>query len=368
MFSAEFWTMGLCWTASLLASYWQLFPIGIAGRCDVYPRSETPRNFRTRLVCIVTGTTSGLGAAAAFALSKEGFCVVLVGLSSELLSKAMEDIREQNKDAHLKGFVVDLSSFRSILEFKSSLEKWLMDSDMHSSIQLLINNEGILATSARPTAEGYDQMMGTNYLGAFFLTKLLLPLLKTSPVGSRIVNVTSFTHRAVFGAQINEDIVTGKCFFRSKEYPCARIYQYSKLCLLLFTYELHRQLNLDNKPGQVSVLSAHPGMVKTNIMQEVPFSLSSIAYLVFRVLGLLQSPENGINSILDAALAPSHVSGAYFFAGDGRTLRSYMLSYDTRLAEKLWNISCNLLLDLKLASQATSSSSYCCTSPAEGPA
>ncbi|CAI0429533.1 unnamed protein product [Linum tenue] len=253
MFSAEFWTMGLCWTASLLASYWQLFPIGIAGRCDVYPRSETPRNFRTRLVCIVTGTTSGLGAAAAFALSKEGFCVVLVGLSSELLSKAMEDIREQNKDAHLKGFVVDLSSFRSILEFKSSLEKWLMDSDMHSSIQLLINNEGILATSARPTAEGYDQMMGTNYLGAFFLTKLLLPLLKTSPVGSRIVNVTSFTHRAVFGAQINEDIVTGKCFFRSKEYPCARIYQYSK-CKLEFPPSMFSRLSLNWRPLSHAVL------------------------------------------------------------------------------------------------------------------
>ncbi|CAI0553875.1 unnamed protein product [Linum tenue] len=357
MFSAEFWAMGLCWTVSLLASYWQLVLRRITGRCEVYPRSELPRNLPTRPVCIVTGATSGLGAAAASALSKEGFSVVLVGLSSELLSEAMEEIRKRNKDAHLKGFVVDLSSFCSILEFKSSLEKWLTDSDMHSSIQLLINNAGILATSVRPTPEGYDQMMGTNYIGAFFLTKLLLPLLKTSPVGSRIVNVTSFTHRAVFDAQINEDIVTGKCFFRSKEYPYARVYQYSKLCLLLFTYELHRQLNLDNKPWQVSVLAADPGMVKTNIMQEVPFSLSNIAYLVFRVLGLLQSPENGINSILDAALAPSHVSGAYFFGGEGRTLRSSALSYNTRLGEKLWNISSNMFFDLKLASQATSSSS-----------
>ncbi|CAN1225253.1 Dehydrogenase/reductase SDR family member on chromosome X [Linum grandiflorum] len=303
--STEFWTMGLFWTVSLLVSYCQLFLRRITGREESYPRSDPPQNSPTPPVCIVTGATSGLGAAAASALSKQGFYVVLVGLSSELLSEAMKEIRTQNKEAKLKGFVVDLTSFQSILEFKSSLEKWLLDSDMHSSIQLLINNAGILATCLRPTTEGYDQMMGTNYTGAFFLTKTILPLLKNSPSGSRIVNVTSFTHRAVFNAQFNEETVTGKCFFRSREYPYARVYQYSKLCLLLFTYELHRQLKLEEGSNQVSVIAADPGIVKTNIMREVPLSLSHVTFLVFKVLGLLQSPEDGINSILDASFAPS---------------------------------------------------------------
>lgn len=69
----------------------------------------------------------------------------------------MVEIKEKNKNAHLKGFQVDLSSFHSILKFKGSLEQWLADSNMHSSIQLLINNAGILATSCRLTTEGCDQ-------------------------------------------------------------------------------------------------------------------------------------------------------------------------------------------------------------------
>lgn len=69
----------------------------------------------------------------------------------------MKEIKEKNKNAHIKGFQVDLSSFHSIVKFKDSLEQWLSDSNMHSSIQLLINNAGILATCSRLTAEGYDQ-------------------------------------------------------------------------------------------------------------------------------------------------------------------------------------------------------------------
>lgn len=108
----------------------------------------------------------------------------------------MAEIKKQNKDAQLKAFEVDISSFQSVSKFRNSLEQWLLDSDLHSSIQLLVNNAGILATSSRPTIEGFDRMMATNYMGAFSLTKLLLPLLRNSPVPSRVVNVTSFTHRS----------------------------------------------------------------------------------------------------------------------------------------------------------------------------
>ncbi|KAI5670773.1 hypothetical protein M9H77_11137 [Catharanthus roseus] len=110
-----------------------------------------------RPVCVITGATSGLGAATAYALSMEGFYIVLAGRSSESLSKAVSNIKRQNTGAYVKAFQVDISSFKSILKFKSSLQQWLLDSDMHSSIQLLINNAGVLATSARLSAEEYDQ-------------------------------------------------------------------------------------------------------------------------------------------------------------------------------------------------------------------
>ncbi|WCJ43091.1 NAD(P)-binding Rossmann-fold superfamily protein [Euphorbia peplus] len=346
--SVEFWRMGVFWTISLVASYFQLFFGSIFSHKYVYPNCLPLRIGSSRPICIVTGATSGLGEAAALALSREGFFVVLAGRSLKSLCEAMERIQKQNRDAQLKAFELDLSSFNSILKFKSSLEKWLSGSDMHSSIQLLINNAGILAISHRLTTEGYDQMMSTNYVGPFSLTKLLLPLLKNSPVSSRIVNVTSFTHRSAFSVQVDKETVGGKLFSTSRQYPYARVYEYSKLCLLLFTYQLHQQIQLMDKCYQVSVNAADPGVVETNIMREVPSCLSSMAHMVFKLLGLLQSPDHGIGSILDAALAPPKTSGVYFFGGKGRTLSSSAVSQNMNFAEKLWTTSLDLFEELAL--------------------
>ncbi|KAE8730974.1 ARM repeat superfamily protein [Hibiscus syriacus] len=215
--SAIFWRMAVFWTISLLIPYFRLLTKRIfSRRAQSYPRCLPPISESLTPVCVITGATSRLGAAAAYAISREGLYVVLVGRSPRLLSK------------------------------------------------LLINNAGILATSSRITPEGYDQMMGTNYIGALCLSKFTLPLLKRSPVPSRIVNVTNSAQR----------------------------------------------INL------VMSLAADPGCVRTNIMREVPLCLSNLAFQVLKPFGLLQSPENGISSILDAALAPPEVSGVYFFGGE----------------------------------------------------
>ncbi|KHG03870.1 Dehydrogenase/reductase SDR family member on chromosome X [Gossypium arboreum] len=340
--SISFWRMAVFWTISLFISYFQLRTNWIfSRRLQSYPRCHPPISESLTPVCIITGATSGLGAAAAHALSREGFFVVLVGRSSHLLSKIMTEIKTQNKGAHVKAFVVNLASFQSILEFKSSLQQWLLDCKLHCSLQLLINNAGILATSSRTTPEGYDQMMGTNYIGPFCLTKLLLPLLKRSPVPSRIVDKES---------------VSGTRFLRSEQYPFARLYEYSKLFLILFSYELHRQLGLMDQPYHVSVNAADPGSVRTNIMREVPSCLSSLAFQVLKSLGLLQSPKNGVSSLIDAALAPPEASGVYFFGGKGRTVDSSVLSHNTKLAKELWDISDNLFMEASLDFKETASS------------
>ncbi|KAJ4974048.1 hypothetical protein NE237_007222 [Protea cynaroides] len=359
----QFWRMAVLWTLALVISYLQLFyRASFLRKSDSYPRCSPPptrtstseTNAPTRPLCIITGATSGLGAASAHALSGEGFFVVLAGRSSHLLSKTVEEIKKQDDDAHLKAFQIDLSCLQSIINFKKSLEQWLLDSNMHPSVQVLINNAGILATSRRFTDEGYDQTMGTNYIGAFALTTLLLPLLRNSPVPSRIVNVTSFTHRCVSGKQVDEETLVEKCLSRSKPYPCALMYEYSKFCLLLFSYELHRQLYLKDKSCKVSVFAVDPGVVETNIMREVPSCLSQLAFMVLRLLGLLQSPENGVESIVDATLAPPEASGEYFFGGRGRTVKSSKLSYDRELAEKLWTSSYKLFIESQLVSKDVS--------------
>lgn len=342
VFSIQFWRMGLLWTFELLYSYFKLW----GATSHSYPRCPPTRdaNSTKKPLCIVTGATSGLGAAAAHALARQGFYVVLVGRSKDLLLKAVEEIKEKDPDADLKAFLVDLSSFKSMLKFRDSLQQWLLDSDMHPSIQLLINNAGILATSQRFTDEGHDRMMGTNYVGAFVLTNLLLPLLKHSLIPSRIVNVTSFTHRSVSTIEVDKETLFGNCSLLSRAYPCAEIYESSKLCLVLFSYELHRQLCLMECPTQISVMAADPGAVATNIWRELPWHVSMLACTVLKFLGLLQLPEDGVNSIIDAALAPPEISGEYFFGGRGRTLSSSVISYDTKLAERLWNSSSNMFL------------------------
>lgn len=343
--------MSVLWTISLLTSYWQLKYKRQNSKSDSFSRCHPSVTASMRPVCVITGATSGLGAAAACALSKEGFYIVLVGRLSHLLSKIVTEIKTLNEDAQVKAFQADLSSFRSILEFKNSLEQWLLNSEMHLSIQLLINNAGILATSSRLTPEGYDGMMGTNYIGPFCLTKLLLPFLKNSPIPSRIVNVSSFTHRNVYDAHFDEVSVTGKCLSKARKYPLAHIYEYSKLCILLFSYELHRQVQLIDNGQNITVIAADPGVVATNIMREVPPCLSYLAFFALRLLGLLQSPKDGVNSIIDAALAPPDISGVYFFGGKGRTIESSALSQTAELAKELWSTSSDLYLKSQLASK-----------------
>ncbi|KAH7650879.1 Short-chain dehydrogenase/reductase SDR protein [Dioscorea alata] len=237
LLSYDFWRMAVLWTLALICSHFHLlltacFPCILHWhhRSRFYPRcrfSSAPDSIIKRPVCVVTGASSGLGAAAARALAFQGYHVILVGRCLQLLQKTIGEIKQQDNDASLSVF------------------------------ELLINNAGILATSCRVTSDGYDQMMQTNFIGAFVLTNLLLPLLKFSPVPSKIVNVTSFTHRCISNTDLNEGTLGAKifdCLPTSGSYPSARTYELSKFCLLLFSYELHRQLHLVDPSLNISVM------------------------------------------------------------------------------------------------------------------
>ncbi|CAN8300081.1 unnamed protein product [Cochlearia groenlandica] len=346
--SSDLWTMCL-WSIALVSSYLQLLKARIFGSKST-PKSVSiyPHNGSLRPICVITGATSGLGKATAFALAEKGFFVVLVGRSSHLLSETLKEIKSKNKEAQLKSFEVDISSFQSILNFKDSLDQWLSDAELHPSIQLLVNNAGIMATSSRPNIEGYDMMMATNYIGPFCLTKLLLPLLKHSSVPSRIVNVVSFTHHYASLQKFGKDSVTGAYLSTLKRYPYPKAYEYSKLCLLLFSYELHRQLRFTDDSNHVSVIAADPGFAKTNIMHEYPSYVTAITFVCFKIIGLLQSPDKGAESIVDAALATPETSGAYYFGGKGRTIESSQVSRDHTLTRQLWETSSDLFNELNL--------------------
>lgn len=343
--SRQFWRMAVLWALSLLYSY---LLASLRGR-DAAPRRRRPWLGKGRRpICVVTGATSGLGRAAAGALAQEGYHVVLAGRSTQLLYETVQEIRRQQPDAHLKEFQVDLASFKSIKKFGTSLKLWIQEETLEPSIQLLVNNAGILAMSHRTTEDSLDEMIQTNYIGPFILTNILLPLLKNSSVPSRVVNLTSFTHRCVSGIDVSEDALRGMKFGRcsvGESYPLASAYEYTKFCILIFSYELHRQLHMSSV---VSVIAADPGVVETKIMRELPRCLSWFAFLVLRFLKLLQEPDTGVGAILDAALAPHEESGKYFFGGKGRTIKSSRLSYDTEVAMKLWEESSAIFKELQL--------------------
>ncbi|KAL6655719.1 hypothetical protein ACP70R_006545 [Stipagrostis hirtigluma subsp. patula] len=337
--SPQFWRMAVLWTLALLHSYLLVLLRGRAA--GPLRRRPGPLPSGRRPICVVTGATLGLGRAAAAALAREGYHVVLAGRSTQLLSETVQEIRRQQPDAYLEAFQVDLASYKSIKKFETLLKQWILETNSVPAIQLLVNNAGILARSHRITEDGLDEMIQTNYVGPFILTNFLLPLLKNSPVPSRVVNLTSFTHRC--GSDVSEDGLRGMKFGQGS-YPLASNYEYTKFCLLLFTYELHRQLHLSSA---VSVMAADPGVVKTNIMRELPSCLSWFSFAVLRLLNLLQLPAAGVGAVLDAALAPPEASGKYFFGGKGRTIRSSRLSYDTGVAKKLWEESSELFQELQ---------------------
>ncbi|KAK1285224.1 hypothetical protein QJS10_CPB20g00620 [Acorus calamus] len=260
VWSVEFWRMGLYWTLSLLYSYFGLLIKNFewpssSSSCSAYVRRSL-ESMPTKPVCVITGASSGLGAETASALAREGYYVILAGRSLDSLSKTIQEIKKKNEDAQLTAFEVDMSSILSIMKFANSLQKWFMDSTLHPSIQLLVNNAGILATLHRSTVDGYDE-------------------------------------------------------------------------------------------------AADPGVVETNIMREVPPRLSRLAFTVLRFLCLLKSPKDGVESIIDAALAPPEASGEYFFGGKGRTIKSSLLSFDVGLAEALWVGSTKLFRETQLKLQVS---------------
>jgi NAD(P)-dependent dehydrogenase (short-subunit alcohol dehydrogenase family) len=199
---------------------------------------------------VVTGVTAGLGTQTALELAKAGADVVLVARSPEKLATTTAEIGAAAPNATLHGVRMDLADLTSIRQGAAEIAEL-------GPVDVLVNNAGVMALPYARTVDGFEMQFGTNHLGPFLLTGLLLPNLVASGDG-RVVAVASQAHRLVRRPKLGDPRVQDGRYSKWGSYGA------SKLSNLMFTYELDRRLRSAGLP--VRALVAHPGYSATELV------------------------------------------------------------------------------------------------------
>ncbi|WP_432790962.1 oxidoreductase [Brevibacterium sp. K11IcPPYGO002] len=271
----------------------------------------------TGRTALISGANSGLGRVAARVLAGRGAHVVLA-----VRNRAKGEAAAETMPGSTEVRDLDLADLSSVRDFAA---------EFTAPIDLLINNAGIMIPPLFRTADGFESQFGTNHLGHFALTNLLLP-----QVRERIVTVSSIAHR--FGTIDFDDLQ-----WRRRPYRPMAAYGQSKLANLLFVSELQRRLSERSSP--VIATAAHPGMAATNL-----FSSSDDGSLDARVSRaftrvVAQSEQNGARPILCAAVADlpgdSYIgpTGPFEIRGKPGLASRSAKSTDTEVARRLWTVS-----------------------------
>jgi NAD(P)-dependent dehydrogenase (short-subunit alcohol dehydrogenase family) len=265
---------------------------------------------------IVTGANSGIGAAAARALASAGARVVLAVRTLEKGRTAAATMAGETEVREL-----DLASLASVREFAAA---W--DGEIH----LLINNAGVMVPPLTRTADGFELQFGTNHLGHFALTNLLL-----EHVSGRVVTVSSTAHR--FGRIDFEDLN-----WERKPYNAWRAYGQSKLANLLFTAELQRRLTAAG--SDVLATAAHPGYAATNLQSHS--QRRSLDLLMAISNRLFAQDENG-GALPTLYAAVADIPGNGFAGPEGfmeqrgapKLVGRSAAAQDMDVARRLWDVS-----------------------------
>jgi NAD(P)-dependent dehydrogenase (short-subunit alcohol dehydrogenase family) len=285
-------------------------------------------------VVIVTGANSGLGYFTALELARKGALVVMACRSREKTESAMDSIRKEVPDAKLDFMPLDLADLKSIRGFAQAF------AGKYPKLDVLCNNAGVMALPFRKTADGFEMQIGTNHLGHFALTGLLLDRLKATP-GARVVNVASLAHNWTRGMDLDD------LNWERKRYKKWDAYGKSKLANLLFTFELKRRLG---RAGiAVKSVAAHPGYSATNLGVAGPAMENSLLGKLMMDVGealFAQSAEMGALPQLYAITLPEVESGDYIGPDGFRQLKGYptkvgcrRIARDEELGAKLWVLS-----------------------------
>jgi NAD(P)-dependent dehydrogenase (short-subunit alcohol dehydrogenase family) len=285
-----------------------------------------------RREAIVTGSNSGLGLQIALELARHGAQVVLACRDTRKGDAAAARIRESVPGAQLEVARLDLADLASVRAFAD----WYRGA--RGGLDLLVNNAGVMALPHRTTADGFEMQFGTNHLGHFALTGLLMPALLERP-GARVVTMSSGAHQ--LGRFDFDDLQ------RERRYQRWMAYGQSKLANLLFAFELSRRAALADL--DLTSVAAHPGYASTNLQAAgarmegsgLKERLATVGNRLFA-----QSDAQGALPALYAATMPDVIGGEYF-GPDGRSgMRGYPArvgtnksARDPELARRLWQAS-----------------------------
>ncbi|HEX2128359.1 MAG TPA: oxidoreductase [Solirubrobacterales bacterium] len=283
---------------------------------------------QTGRVAVVTGANSGLGFVTARELARAGAHVILAARQGK--AKAAEAaISEATPGAALEPRELDLADLASVRRFAEEVAA------AHESIDVLMNNAGVMMPPRSTTADGFELQFGTNHLGHFALTGFLLERLGASARDARVVTVSSLEH---YAGRLDFDDLNGEHSYSPRD-----AYQQSKFANAVFGIELDRRLRAAG--SSVKSVLAHPGWTATNLQSTGPTGLMRAALAVVNPV-IAQDVDRGALPQLYAATMPDVESGEFIgpdgfraLRGDPTRVHPTRRARDPETARRLWQVS-----------------------------
>ena len=288
------------------------------------------RLFNPGRVAMITGGNSGIGFATASKLASQGFHVILASRNQQTSAQAIARMRVSNPDASLESIPLDLASFASVRQCAAVFHA------KGYPLHLLINNAGGLVPGkhAHFTIDGFELTLGTNHLGHFLLTNLLLDDLKQA-APARVITVSSRLHNPDYagGPRVDFDYENLK---GQKYYNPQVFYRNSKLANMWFAYELNRRL----AGTGVTSNAVCPGFVPEAIGDRRKSPIERFFYQqILARMPFARSLEQASASYLIAATGARYEGVGGKLIADGVEVRSSEESYDEQKARRLWELS-----------------------------
>jgi NAD(P)-dependent dehydrogenase (short-subunit alcohol dehydrogenase family) len=269
----------------------------------------------TDKICLITGATSGLGESVAHALARQGATVVLACRDEARGAAVQADIQMITSYTTVDVLPLDLAALDSVRAAAAEFRR------RYDRLDVLINNAAVFKNRRVMTAEGLEMMFATNHLGHFLLTNLLLDRLRAASA-ARVLTVT-----APSTVPLNFDDLQWE-----KQFSALRAFGASKMCNMLFTFELARRM----RDTAVTANAFHPGLMRSRLMQEAPGPLRWVTGL------FSQAPEQAAAALAHLALAPEVASSTGRFFKGRQPIDSPPYARNPAPQQRLWDVSCAL--------------------------